>query len=160
MRLICNSTVPFLLPLALAFGRGWLGWADDNVCDGVFVINKHFHSPSGRVGPSGPERAIRFAKNHVYQSQNCPTRPLPRPTSPRPRGEVNRRGANIFISPGLRCVRVRSIYFPAPFFICRLHLQIACQCGRLTLKLEEKKKENVRRILGQNRATGIWLGLT
>ena len=58
------------------------GWADENVCDCVIVVSKHLHSPSGRVGPEGPERAIRFARKHVYPSQDCPTRPLPRPTSP------------------------------------------------------------------------------
>ncbi len=40
-------------------------------------------SPSGRVGPSGQERAIRFARNHAYQSQNSPIRPLTCPTSSR-----------------------------------------------------------------------------
>ncbi len=40
-----------------------MGWADENVCDCVGVVSNHLHSPSGRVGLSGPERVIRFVKN-------------------------------------------------------------------------------------------------
>ena len=48
------------------------------------------HSPSGRVGLSGPERAIRFASCLIVNTkQEDPTRPFNRPTSPR--------GGKIFI---------------------------------------------------------------
>ena len=53
-----------------------LVWADENVSDWVFLVSEQPHSPSGRVGPLGPERAFRFAKKHFYQSPDCPTRPL------------------------------------------------------------------------------------
>jgi hypothetical protein len=36
---------------------------------------------------------MRFARNHGYQSPDCPTRPLSRPTSPWAHGEVNVGGA-------------------------------------------------------------------
>ncbi len=78
-----------------------LPWADENVCDCVGVVNKHLHSPSGRVGPSGPERGIRFAKNYAINHKTAPpgryrVRP-PRET----RGEVNWRVTTIFVSPVL-----------------------------------------------------------
>ena len=73
-----------------------MGWPDEIVCDCVRAVSKHHHSPSGRVGLSGPERAIRFAKYHGINRKTAPPgRYRVRP----PHGEVNGRSANIFISP-------------------------------------------------------------
>ena len=79
----CPSLVKHARSLRACHNARPYPWPDENVSDRVFVVNNHLHSPSGRVGPSGPERAIRIARNHVYQSQFGPTRPLTRPTSPR-----------------------------------------------------------------------------
>ena len=69
---------------------------DENVCDCLGTVSKHHHSPSGRVGLSGPERAIRFAKYHGIHRKTARVRPLPREDLPT--HEVNGRSANTFIS--------------------------------------------------------------
>ena len=91
------ATMRFLLAyLLLATASRPQDWADENVCDCVGAVSKHHHSPSGRVGLSGPERAIRFAKYHrIHRKTAPPGRYRIRP----PHGEVNGRSANIFIRP-------------------------------------------------------------
>ncbi len=75
-------------------------WSDENVSYDVFVVSDHLHSPSGRVGPSGPESGNPLCKKYGFQLEYRPTRPLSRRTSPRG-GKGG--GAHTFVSPTLRC---------------------------------------------------------